>query len=187
MPEPEAFEGYPLSTVISFWAISLLGYAAGFILLYMAWPPFALLFLAYLIGLELVAYRQGCASCYYYGKRCFSARGLVAGSMFGRQDPGRFCEKQVDWKSLLPQILLMVIPIGAGIYLLTGGFSWAIIVLMLIPPVLWFAGNPTIYGRLGCPHCKQGRICCPANDFFGKKVQEDVVSTGPTGPPGPRQ
>ncbi len=183
MSEPRAFEVYPFGTVMSFWVISLLGYAAGLYLLYMVWPISALLFLIYVLGLELTAHKKGCVSCYYYGKRCFSARGLVAGTLFKRQDPGRFCDREVSWSSLLPQLLAMIIPVGAGIYLLTSRFSGLVVLLVVIPPVLWFLGNPILYGRLGCPHCKQGRICCPANDFFGKKVEEDRASS----PPDPRQ
>lgn len=92
--------------------------------------------------------------------------------LFKRDDPKRFCEKQVTWKNLMPQILVTLIPVAAGIYLLIQSFSWTILILTLTPVLIWFFGNPIIFGKLVCPHCKQGRICCPANEFFGKKVEK---------------
>ena len=92
--------------------------------------------------------------------------------LFKKGDPRRFCEKQVTWKNLLPQIMVTVFPLIGGAYLLWTSFEWLILGLMLVPVIIWFLGNPLVYGKLACPHCRQGRICCPANDFFGKKVEK---------------
>ena len=171
MKEPEAFEKYPLSTVFVFQLVSLLNYLVGLYLLSRINTMLAGLFVLYLIGLELSVYREGCVCCYYYGKRCMSGRGKLAALLFKKGDPKKFCAKQVNWKNLLPQVLVSLVPVLAGIFLLLQGFTWPILLLTIFPIFLWFLGNPPIYGKLGCPHCKQGRICCPANEFFGKNVE----------------
>lgn len=172
MKEPTVFEKYPLSTVFVSNLVTLLNYAIGLYLLYRINIIFAGFFLVYLLAVEIFTYREGCVSCWYYSKRCASGRGKIAPLLFKRDDPKRFCEKQVTWKNLMPQILVTVIPMVAGIYLLIQGFSWTILILTLTPILVWFLGNPIIFGKLACPHCKQGRICCPANEFFGKKVEK---------------
>jgi hypothetical protein len=172
MKEPKAYEKYPISTIIIYYIISLTNCAVGIYLLYLINPILAGLYVIYLIGLELSVYKEGCVSCYYYGKRCFSGRGKVVPLLFKREDPKKFCEKQITWKNLLPMILVSVVPLVSGVYLLLQSFSWLILAIALVPIFIWFVGNPLIYGKLGCPHCKQERICCPANDFFGKKVKK---------------
>lgn len=166
---PVAFEKYPLSTVFVFQFVSLVNYAIGIYLLYQISVLFSMIFVFYILIMEFSVYKEGCVSCCYYGRRCMSGRGKIAAKFFNKEDPKRFCEKQVTWKNLLPQILLSLIPIIAGVYLLVYEFSWLVVGLILVPVLTWFVLNPMMYGKLGCLHCKQGRICCPANDFFGKK------------------
>ena len=168
--EPEAFEKYPISTVFTFNLVSLLLYLVGLYLLSRINTIFAALFVLYLIAVEFSVYKEGCANCYYYGKRCRCGRGKIVALFLKKGDPKKFCEKQVTWKNLLPQVLISIIPILAGAYLLTQVFTLQILALTVLPLIIWFLGNPLLYGKLGCPHCKQGRICCPANEFFGKKA-----------------
>lgn len=167
--DPPVFQKYPLSTVLIFQLVSLANYAVGLYLLYQISVLFSILFAFYVIMMEFSVYKEGCASCYYYGKRCMSGRGKIAALFVRKEDPKRFCEKKVTWKNLLPQVLLSLIPIIAGAYLLITNFNFLFIGLILVPVLTWFVANPLMYGKLGCLHCKQGRICCPANDFFGKK------------------
>lgn len=172
MKGPKALEEYPISSVIVYNLVALVNYAIGLYLFYQISATFAWTYLVYLVVVEVTVYREGCVSCYYYGKRCFSGRGAIAPLLFKKGDPKKFCEKEVTWKSLLPTMLTTVLPIVAGGYLLLQSFSWLIVALLAVPVLTWVVGNPIIYGKLGCPYCKQGRICCPANDFFGKKVEK---------------
>ena len=167
--KPEAYESYPPSTVVFFQFLLIINYAVGVYILSQLWIWFGLLFIIYVLFLELMVYREGCSCCYYYGKMCFSGRGKLAPKLVKRGDPKKFCEKEVTFKHLVPQILALVFPIAGGIIILYFTFSWLILGLMLVPFIIWFCGNPIIYGNLACPHCKQGRICCPANDFFSGK------------------
>ena len=165
---PKVFEKYPISAVFAFQFVSLVNYAVGIYLLYLINQVFAGLFIVYIIALELFTYKEGCSSCYYYGKRCMSGRGKIAPLFVKKGNSRDFCKKQITWKNLLPTVLLSLIPIIAGVYLLIQSFSFLVLGLMLVPVLTWFIGNPLLYGKLGCLHCKQGRICCPANEFFGK-------------------
>jgi len=167
--EPEAFEWYPLWIVLAFNLASFLSYAIGAYLLFLVGMVWGILYITYLIYLELSTYREGCVCCYYYGKRCASGRGRIAPYLFKKDDPKKFCEKEVTVAKILPHFLVLLFPLIGGAILLLQNFRWGILLLMLIPPLIWFMGNPVIYGKLACPHCKQGRICCPANEFFSKK------------------
>lgn len=169
MKEPAAFEKYPVTTVITFWLVALLNFAIGIYLLSLINIIFSLLYVIYIVAIELSVYREGCVSCWYYGKRCSSGRGVIAPHFFKKDDSKKFCERQVTWKNMLPTMLVTVIPVAAGLYLLSMGFTYLLIGLTIIPILTWFIWNPLVYGKLACPHCRQGRICCPANAFFGKK------------------
>ena len=167
--EPEVYESYPISTVIIFNAVVLVNYIIGFYILSLLGLVWGVLFVGYLLFLEYRVYREGCVNCYYYGKRCMSGRGTIAPVLFKKGEPKKFCERKVTKKDLVPLILAMVFPAVGGAILLLGSLSFFILGLVVVPWIIWFLGNPLIYGKLACPHCKQGRICCPANDFFGKK------------------
>jgi len=172
MPEPKAYESYPLRSVLAYNIILLVNYIVGIYILTRIDLVWGSLFLAYVIILELKVYKEGCVNCYYYGKRCFSGRGAVVSKFLKRGNPKKFCERKVTIKDLIPTIMALVFPtIGAG-YLLWQNLDPVIIGLIIIPWLIWFIGNPLIYGKLACLHCKQGRICCPANDFFGKKNKD---------------
>lgn len=167
--EPKAFESYPLSTVLIANTVSLIVSAVGVYLLWQLNIILGLLFIVYLLGLEFSVYRQGCSCCYYYGKRCAFGRGKIAPFLVKKDDPQKFCQRKVTWKNLLPVILVSLIPLIAGIVLLVRDFNWLILILLFVPLANWFLISPLLYGKLVCLHCKQGRLCCPANDFFGKK------------------
>ena len=151
---------------------SLCVYALGTLILSGLGLLYALFYIAYCLFIEFNLMRRSCVNCYYYGKRCVAGKGLVAGKLFRKGDPKKFCEKKVTWKNLLPHMAVTVVPLVGGAYLLWTSFEWLIAGVMAVPVILWFLGNPLVYGKLACPHCRQGRICCPANDFFGKKVEK---------------
>ena len=168
-PAPKAYECYPWSSLLIYNAFCFAQYIIGFILVELANPILGKLFIAYIVYLEVKLYKEGCRHCYYYGKRCFGGRGNVAKLFLKKGDPKKFAEKEVTGKSLIPQMLLLILPTAAGAWMLYQGFSFLILGLVTIPWIIWFVVTPQIYGKMACPHCKQGRICCPANEFFSKK------------------
>ncbi len=172
MKEPKGFESYPLWMVLVYNLISLSVYFAGLYLLYIVWPWLALLFFIYILYLEVRTYKEGCRYCYYYGKVCVAGRGKIVKLFFKKGNPKNFCKKPVSFKDFIPHLFVSIIPIGAGIYLLIQDFNWFILLLTVWPVIIWFAGNPIIYGELACPNCKQCQICCPVANYFIKKEKK---------------
>lgn len=170
--EPRAFKKYPLSTVLITNSVIVIIWIISVYLVWQLGRFLGILFIIYIIGLEFFIYKHGCSCCYYYGKRCAFGRGKIAPFLVRRDNPQKFCQRKVTCLNLLPVILGSLIPVIAGLILLIRSFSWPILILTLIPVANWFFINPLIYGKLICLHCQQGRICCPANDFFGKKVSK---------------
>ena len=170
--EPKAYESYPWSSVLVYNMILLVNYIIGIYLLARVGLVWGALFLIYVVILEFKVYREGCVNCYYYGKRCFSGRGILAKRFFRKGDPKVFTEKKITIKDMVPLLLVLIFPTIGAAWLLWQGFEWLILGLVAVPWVIWFIGNPLIYGKLACPHCRQGRICCPAQEFFGKKAEK---------------
>ena len=167
--EPKAFERYPAWIVLTMNLAFLVNYAIGVFILAQLGVLWGFLFVIYVLLLELSVFEEGCQYCCYHGKLCASGKGKVVPLLMKKGDPKRFCERKVTLLSLLPNMLVLILPMVGGAIVLLSSFSWLILGLMIIPWLLWFFGNPILYGRLACPHCKQGRICCPANEFFSKK------------------
>lgn len=167
--EPEAFEKYPLSTVLITNIANLIICIIGVYLVWQLGVFWGVLFIVYLLGNEFFIYKHGCLCCYYYGKQCAFGRGKIAPFLVKKDDPQKFCQRKVTWLNLLPVVLSSLIPVIVGVILLFKDFRLFILILTLIPILNWFLINPLIFGKLVCLHCKQGRLCCPANDFFGKK------------------
>jgi len=171
MKEKKCFENYPAWIVFITNLVYISVHLAGLYLVYLVWPVLVIPFLIYLAYIELSIYKHGCVNCYYYGKICAFGRGKIAKILLKKGDSKKFTEKTVSFKDFLPSSMPIVITLIAGIYLLLQGFSWIILILMLWPVIVMFAGNPVIYGELACQHCKQCKIGCPVSEFFMKRAK----------------
>jgi len=165
----QIYEQYPASTVFIVSILQLLVFVAGLYIMFTLHWITGILFLIFLIILEIQLYREGCVNCCYYGKRCAFGKGIIASKFFKRGDPKIFRVRNLSWKDFIPQILVVAIPLVVGIALLISrGFNVLILIAIVYPILSWFFLNNIIYGKLACPHCKQGSICCPALNFFDK-------------------
>lgn len=170
MKKKSLFENYPWQTIVLSILHQLAIYVIAGIIIFdfnLAW---FFLYLFYVIVLEITFYPRACVYCYYYGKWCFMGKGKVAALLFEKQNPQKFCERQANFKNMLPELLVVIVPIILGIILLIQSFSWFILVLIILDIFLMTWGNSYVRGKLACPHCKQGKICCPANKMFQKKI-----------------
>lgn len=168
--KPGVYErGFPLGTIIITNLITLAVYGAGAYLFFQFGLFWGTMFLLYLLYMEASTFREGCRYCFYYGKRCAFGRGVIASWFIKRGDPKKFCERELTIKDFIPHMFIAFLPIIPGTLILLSGFSWLVLGLMALPIIVNFAGNPVIYGRLACPHCNQGSICCPACEYFMKK------------------
>ena len=171
--KPVLFEKYPLWMVLVFNLAMLLVYLAGAYIMFRLHLITGILFIIYLIFIEASVYREGCRHCFYYGKRCVAAKGLLAPFLVKKGDPKKFCERKLKFKDFIPQLLVALIPLIVGIALLVSrGFHLLTFIALLYPVFSWVVVNPIIYGKLACNHCKQGSICCPALEFFSKKKKK---------------
>lgn len=167
------YENYPMSKVSIVIGLFFLVYLSGAYIMFKLHLVTGILFILYVILMEYYTYKEACPHCYYYGKRCYSGRGIIAQYVYKKGDPKIFCKKKIQFKNFLPQIIMLAVPIIVGIALLISrGFDWLILIAILYPILNWFFINPILFGKLACPHCKQGKICCPALDFFSKKSKK---------------
>ena len=169
MQEPGCLENYPLTTVFIANIVALLIYATGAYLLYRLTPVIAVCYLAVVVLLEFRLIGRHCPGCYYYGKTCAFGKGRLSAMLLKKGDPQQFAAMEVSWKDMLPDFLVFLVPVIAGIVLLVWDFSLFVLLLVIALLVLGFAGNAYVRGQLACRFCKQREMGCPAAKMFEKK------------------
>ncbi|HTX17756.1 MAG TPA: hypothetical protein VMG34_03765 [Bacteroidota bacterium] len=167
---PSAYERYPVSTVLIANTVSVLVYVAGIILcsrvnFYAGW-----LYAAYCLWMEYRLLRGSCVNCYYYGSRCAFGRGKLSGILFRKGDPARFSDREFTWKHLWPDMVLLGIPLFAGMIRLIIRVDIISIAAMAVILLLSTMGNAFVRGTLACDHCAQRELGCPAAKLFKVKT-----------------
>lgn len=168
MDDPACFENYPRETVIVSNLVSVLVWVIGAFILSRIAILWAVL---YIIGILVLEYRLlsgHCTDCYYFGKTCAFGKGRLSARFFPKGSPEKFSSMTLTWKDILPDFLVFFIPVIGGIVLLVQGFSWTLLILVIVLLVLGFAGNAVVRGQLACRFCKQREIGCPAEKLFNK-------------------
>lgn len=169
MQESCCREEYPASIVVVSNLLSFLIWGIGAYIL----SRFSIIVvIAYLLGilvLELRLLGRHCVDCYYYKKTCAFGKGRLSALFFPRGDPERFLRMQITGKDIVPDFLVFLIPVLAGVLLLIQAFSWGILFLVIALVILGFAGNALVRGNLACRYCKQREIGCPAEKLFDEK------------------
>ncbi len=162
-------ENYPFSMVFFALLVTVSIYTLGLVILSGFGNNITALYLLYCIGFEIHVMKKSCVDCFYYGKWCAFGRGKVASLFFKRGDPKRFNSKCMSWKELLPDMLVLLIPLVGGIALLIHGFSWSMVMMLVALLALSFGGNYIVRSRIACKNCKQRELGCPAEQYFGKQ------------------
>ncbi len=165
----ERYENYPLSIVIKCNMLSLSIYAIGIFVISKLGLVWLLLYLAYILFLEIRLLKGSCTSCCYYGKVCAMGRGKISGLFFKKGDPQKFQKMQVTWKDLIPDFLVSIIPLVTGIVLLIIKFDLFLLILLIILMLLASLGNSIVRTQFACRHCKQLDLGCPAVKLFSKE------------------
>lgn len=168
MNNMKTYEHFPGWVVLMSTMLSLFVYATGAFIVSKLNLFLMAVYIAYCVWLEFKILRRSCVGCYYYGKVCGFGKGVLCSLLFKKGDPGSFAAKQVSWVDMLPDFMVFIIPIIAGIRLLIREFSWLIIILMIVLLILSFAGNAVVRGRVACKYCKQRELGCPADKLFNK-------------------
>jgi len=165
---PTCLDRYPLWAVAASTAVSVSTYLIGAYLMYRAWPPLALCYLAFVLFLEIRLLRGHCVDCAYYGKVCAFGKGVVSAWFFPRGDPARFCQRKISRIDILPDFLVTLVPMATGILLLIWQFDPLILILVVALFLLGFAGTGLVRTRIACRFCRQRELGCPAEQLFGK-------------------
>jgi len=169
MEASKTFENFPFPMIVFAVFVNVSIYSLGVYILSGYGPLMAALYLLYCIGNEIHVMKKSCVDCYYYGKWCALGRGKVAPLLFKRGDPVRFTAKTISWKELLPDMLVLVIPLVGGITLLIRGFSWSVTMLLSVLLALSLGGNYFVRSQVACKYCNQRELGCPAEQFFSKQ------------------
>jgi hypothetical protein len=168
MQEPDCYENYPTLIVIGSNLLSLLIYGIGAIILYRFDLIWVICYVLFILFLEFRLLSGHCVDCYYFGKTCAFGKGRLSALFFQKGKPERFTGMKITWKDIIPDFLVFIIPVLAGILLLVQEFTWTILILIIALLVLGFFGNALVRGICACRYCKQRVIGCPAEQLFDK-------------------
>jgi len=166
MGECRTYEQFPLPMVAISVLVTLMIYAIGAWILAGHGPVVAAAYLFYCACFELWVMKQSCANCWYYGKVCGLGRGKVCAYLFPQGDPGMFSCRTITWPMLIPDMLIMLLPLLGGAILLFRSFTWSVASGMVLLLALTFGGNAFVRSQIACKYCKQREIGCPAEKLF---------------------
>jgi len=170
MQNSKTYENFPPCIPFLSCVLSLSIYALGAYIFSQLDFFFTVLYLMFCLWVELRILKGSCVNCYYYGKTCGLGRGKLCALLFKKGNPEKFAEKEISWKDLIPDFLVLIFPLVGGIIILIRDFTWLIMALMVILAMLWFFGNALIRGSLACKFCKQKELTgCPAEQLFNKQ------------------
>ena len=168
MGKPKTFENYPCWIVIVSNLVSITSYLIGAYIIYQAGIIWLLFYLLYIFGLEIRLMKSSCVNCYYYGKTCAFNKGKISSLFLKKGSSDKFIKNKITWKDMIPDLLVSIIPIIAGVVMLIFNFNWLILLLIAVLVILASAGNGFVRGSLACKYCKQREIGCPAEQLFNK-------------------
>ncbi|GAB4308421.1 MAG: hypothetical protein Kow0019_04890 [Methanobacteriaceae archaeon] len=164
--ENHCYENYPIKIVFLSNLVSLSIYLIGANIVYGLGLIYTSLYLIYCLFLEINLLKKGCVNCYYYGKICGFGKGKLSALFFKRGDNIKFSKRKLSWKDMIPDMMVFILPVIAGIIQILFQFSWNILLMMVILLVLSMAGNAMIRVFLTCDKCVQRQLGCPAEELF---------------------
>jgi len=172
MKNTKSYENFPVWIPFIAILISIISYSIGAIILSGFGIIFAILYILYCIAIELMIIFRSCKNCWYYGKICGLGKGKIASLFVKRGDTKKFADRDVSMVQMIPDFLVVIIPLFGGIILLVLNFSILVLFLMVVLIVLFFGGTAFVRGTFACKYCKQKDIGCPAYAIFNKKNQK---------------
>jgi len=172
MKNTKSYENFPLWIPFIAILISVISYVIGAIILSGYGIIFSILYLFYCFGAELLVIIRSCKDCWYYGKICGLGKGKIAPLFVKKGDTKKFADRDISVIHMIPDFLVVILPLLGGAILLILDFSILVLSLMVILGVLFFGGTAFIRGTFACNYCKQKDIGCPANEIFNKKKEK---------------
>jgi hypothetical protein len=169
MKQTKPYENYPGCILFVSNFVSIAIYLIGAFIISQIGLIWLVLYLLYIVWLEIRVMKGSCINCYYYGKYCAFGKGKISSFFFKKGNPKAFLKRNITWKDILPDFLASIIPFIAGIILLIFNFNWLLLILIVLLGILTSAGNSFVRGSLACKFCKQRKIGCPAEQLFNKR------------------
>ena len=160
------YENFPARIVVLSNTVALLIYALGAYILGGWGILFSAAYVLYCLWCEVSVLRGSCVHCYYYGRVCGLGKGKLCAWLFRKGNPQKFAERQVTWREIAPDMLVLIFPLVSGIALLIKAFNWPLVLMLVVLVVLSMGGNAIVRGSFACKHCKQRELGCPAQKLF---------------------
>jgi hypothetical protein len=164
--EVKTYEQFPGVIVLAANLLSLALYALGIFIISRTGVWFVLIYGLYCLWFEFRTLRRSCVNCYYYGKRCGLGKGIICSRLFKQGKNEEFSAHSFTWLDLLPDFVVIIIPLIFGIISLIQNFSWIILLALLILIILSTTGNAIIRGNFLCRYCRQRELGCLAQQLF---------------------
>jgi hypothetical protein len=168
MGSTKTYANYPMWIVTLSNSVSILIYISGVILtLQLGWIA-AALYLIFILAFEYRLLSKHCVNCFYWGKVCGFGKGRISALLFKKGKPSKFCAGKFTWKDLIPDLLISLIPLVAGIVFMIINFQIILLFAAIALAALSTFGTGFIRGNFTCKYCKQRELGCPAEQFFSK-------------------
>lgn len=172
MIKTKSYENFPLWIPFIAILVSVISYSIGAVILSGFGIIFSILYLFYCLGAELLVIIRSCKDCWYYGKICGLGKGKIAPLFIKKGDTKRFADRDISMVHMIPDFLVVILPLLGGVMLLLLDFSILVLSLMVVLIILFFGGTAFIRGTFACKYCKQKDIGCPADAIFNKKKEK---------------
>ena len=168
--ENKTYDEFPASLVLLCLSVNILIYITGaFIIAYLN-VYVLLLYILYCLWMEARLLYNSCRYCCYYRKWCAFGKGRVCSWFFKKRSEDRL-KKRISFYDLIPDFLVSLIPLAAGVYILVRSFSWSILGLIIALLILAFPLTGYIRGSIACKFCRQKEDGCGAIQLFEKDEQ----------------
>jgi hypothetical protein len=164
-----SYENFPRRMVASTLLVQLAIYVLGGSIVLLLGPIFLAVYVVYIPVLEYRVLRQSCVDCSYYGRTCCFGRGRLCALIFDKGNPEKFPGRKIGWADILPDFLVSIIPLLAGILLLVISFDALLLAVVILLAILAFPVTGLIRRRWACLYCRQREAGCPAEQLFGRK------------------
>ena len=171
MKDTKSYENFPLWIPFIAILVSIISYGIGAIILSEFGIIFAILYILCCIAMELIIIFRSCKNCWYYGKICGLGKGKIAPLLVKKGDMKKFADRDISMAHMIPDFLVVILPLFGGIILLVLNFSILVLFLMVVLIVLFFGGTAFVRGAFACKYCRQKDIGCPAYTIFNKKKE----------------
>lgn len=164
------YDEFPVSLVLLCVSVNILIYIIGAFIV-ASLNVYALsLYILYCLWMEARLLSNSCRYCDYYGKLCAFGKGKICSWFFKKRSEDRLKEK-ISFYDLIPDFLVSLIPLVAGVYIIVRSFSWFILGLIIALLILAFPFTGYVRGSIACKFCRQKENGCGAIQLFEKDEQ----------------